>query len=162
MKWRGLFKATGRILAPPGRLDPGTFFWLGTQMCRRPFVTRRVPGRRCAHPLSFRSPPTGVSQAWGRCRCALVVSHKMRVSETQISHWWLCGFQSIVSFTVAPEGCPRHGQRHDGLPACKDRLDSEVACVLQSRQAPHQRTSQPKQVLHAHGLKRLAPLGRQR
>ena len=23
--------ATGRVLAPPRRLDPGTFFWLGTQ-----------------------------------------------------------------------------------------------------------------------------------
>ena len=32
----GLFKATGRVLAPPGRLDPGTFFWLGTQISEDP------------------------------------------------------------------------------------------------------------------------------
>ena len=52
----GLFKAAGRVLAPPGRLDPGTFFWLGTQMYRRTLRNSASSGQALRPPTFFSEP----------------------------------------------------------------------------------------------------------
>ena len=49
----GLFVATGRVLAPPGRLDPGTFFLVGHAETDRTLRNSASSGQALRPPTFF-------------------------------------------------------------------------------------------------------------
>ena len=102
----GLFKAAGRVLAPPGRLDPGTFFLVGYADVQKTLRNSASSGQALRPPTFFSKPIDRRKLSLGarsmRPRC-FTQNKDLRDPDFTLVLVWISEHRF---FYPAPESCP--------------------------------------------------------